>query len=199
MNELPPGWAWTSLEEIAADRIDSSGPRTDYFTYLDITSIDAGKKRVSDPKKIAKPEAPSRARQNVQRGDVLVSLTRPNLNAVAMVPTEYDGAVASTAFHVLRAVEVEPAWLYYLVQTQEFITAMCARVQGALYPAIRPADVMQYQVPLAPLPEQRRIVAEIENHITHLDTVVEQLAATQRKIAAFVTSVIRHATSAKPH
>jgi len=45
VNELPPGWAWTSLEEIAADRIDSSGPRTDYFTYLDITSIDAGKKK----------------------------------------------------------------------------------------------------------------------------------------------------------
>lgn len=199
MRELPPGWARTTLGEIAADRVGTSGPRTDHFTYLDITSIDTGKKRVSEPKQIAESDAPSRARQNVQCGDVLVSLTRPNLNAVAMVPSEYDSAVASTAFHVLRAVEVEPAWLYYLVQTQEFITAMCARVQGALYPAIRSADVKQYQVPLAPLPEQRRIVAKIKNHLTRLDTVVEQLTATQRKIAAFATSVIRRATSAKPH
>jgi type I restriction enzyme S subunit len=52
---------------------------------------------------------------------------------------------------------------------------------------------------LPPQAEQRRVVAEIEKHLARLDTVVGQLTATRRKIAAFATSVIRRATLAKPH
>ena len=39
---------------------------------------------------------------------------------------------------------------------------MTSLVQGALYPAVRPADIRAYRFALPPLAEQRRIVAKIE-------------------------------------
>ena len=73
----------------------------------------------------------------LKAGDVLVSMTRPNLNAVAIVPPDLDGSIGSTGFHVLRANErALPQWLYYGVQGRDFVEAMSNLVQGALYPAL---------------------------------------------------------------
>ncbi|MBI1990303.1 MAG: restriction endonuclease subunit S [Betaproteobacteria bacterium] len=105
----------------------------------------------------------------MNQGDVLVSMTRPNLNAVAIVPPELDGAIGSTGFHVLRARESESSWLFYAVQTNDFVEAMCQLVQGALYPAVRPKDIRAYPIPLPPVDVQRQLVAEIEKQFTRLE------------------------------
>jgi hypothetical protein len=76
----------------------------------------------------------------VQAGDVLVSTTRPNLNAVAVVPTQLNGAIVSTGFAVLRPVLLEPRWLFSVVQseidqTREAIQAAlmeCTNLRAAL-------------------------------------------------------------------
>jgi restriction endonuclease S subunit len=78
------------------------------------------------------------------------------------VPTELDGAICSTGFEVLRAVEVEPDWLFLVVKSRPFIEEMASLVQGALYPAVRPADIRAYKFALPPLAEQQRIVAKID-------------------------------------
>jgi type I restriction enzyme, S subunit len=122
-----------------------------------------------------------------------VSMTWPNLKAVAILPTEIEGAIGSTGFHVIRAFSVEPRWLYYFVQTTAFVDAMSQLVQGALYPAVRPKDIRQHVIPLAPLAEQRRIVAEIEKQFTRLDAGVAALKRVQANLKRYRTSVLKAA------
>ena len=150
-------------------------------------------KRVAEHRVLTSDHAPSRARQRVALGDVLVSMTRPNLNAVAIVTPDLEGAVASTGFHVLRAQGVEPRWLYYAVQTQAFIDKMCELVQGALYPAVRPRDVVSFDLPLPPQAEQRRIVAKIEEHLSALDAAVVGLERARANLRRFRDSTIGNA------
>jgi type I restriction enzyme S subunit len=170
------------------------GPQsTGEFTYVDISSIDNHTKRIVEPKVLAVTHAPSRARQNLAPGDVLVSMTRPNQNSVAIVPAALSGAVGSTGFHVLRTSSVEPGWLFYLVQTTAFIEAMSSLVQGALYPAVRPKDIRSYRIPLAPLPEQRRIVAEIEKHFTRLDAAIASLQRARANLKRYRAAVLKAA------
>ena len=66
--------------------------------YIDLSSVDNAVKEVSSSQLISADEAPSRARQLVRVGDVLVSTVGPNLNGVARVPSSLDGATASTVF-----------------------------------------------------------------------------------------------------
>jgi hypothetical protein len=92
--------------EVTVPKVDQGGPlAVGEFTYVDISSVDNKLKRITEYKTLAVEAAPSRAKQHLKSGDVLVSMTRPNLNAVAIVPPELDGAVGSTGFHVLRAAE----------------------------------------------------------------------------------------------
>src|ERR1039458_7898667 len=147
-----------ALGELSEGRVAQDGPQgRREFTYVDISSIDRETKRIVDPKVLPAAKAPSRAKQVLQAGDVLVSMTRPNLNAVALVPPGLDGAIGSTGFHVLRPKDAEPGFLYYAVQTTDFIDAMCQKVQGALYPAVRPKDISSFCVHPFSFSQQRRI------------------------------------------
>ena len=183
-----------SLGDVANEPIEQSGPpEKGTFVYVDIGSVDKETKTVGDAKAIVAEDAPSRAKQRLCGSDVLVSMTRPNLNAVAMVPPQLDGAIGSTGFHVLRTRWMEPGFLYYLVQTSAFIEAMTGVVQGALYPAVRPADINKFQFRLPPRAEQTRIVEKLESLLADLDAGVAELKAAQRKLARYRQSLLKAA------
>lgn len=130
------------------------------FSYVDISSIDRDSKMISQISRILGSEAPSRARKEIKAGDILISSVRPNLNAVATVPPELNGQIASTGFCVLRpdSERVIGKYLFYYSRTPEFIKALCAKVRGAHYPAVSDKDVTDVKIPLPPISEQCRIV-----------------------------------------
>jgi type I restriction enzyme S subunit len=184
----------TPLGDLCAPRVSQDGPKgRREFVYVDISSIDRETKQIVDPKTLPASKAPSRARQVLKRGDVLVSMTRPNLNAVAIVPPSLDGAIGSTGFHVLRAKDTDPAFLFYAVQTPAFIDAMCQKVQGALYPAVRPRDISSFCIPCPSRNEQLGIVAEIEKQFTRLDAGVAALRRVQANLKRYRAAVLKAA------
>ena len=141
------------------------------FTYVDLSSVDRTLKAITCTRRLACADAPSRARQIIRSGDVLVSTVRPNLNAVGRVPGELDGATASTGFCVLRPrIEVAAgAYLYHWVQSRRFVSEMVRRATGASYPAVSDRTVREAKIPLPRLPDQKRI-AEILDQANKLRT-----------------------------
>lgn len=134
------------------------------FIYIDLSSVDQKEKRIDVTSKINPEEAPSRARQIVFEGDVLVSTVRPNLNGIAYVPSELNGATASTGFCVLRPNKsvLENRYLYHWVQSPQFVGEMVKLATGASYPAISDQIVKNSKIPLPPLTEQKRIAAILD-------------------------------------
>jgi type I restriction enzyme S subunit len=176
--ELPAGWAKATLGDVASEPIQHVPAADETFSYIDIGSIDRTAKVIRAPQRMLGKDAPSRARKKVAAGDTLVSLTRPNLNAVALVPQALNGQIASTGFDVLRPAHgIDPRWLAYLVRTEEFVRAMSDVVQGALYPAVRTKDVRSFTAPLAPAAEQTRITDQ-------LDTLLSRIQACQDRLEA---------------
>jgi len=183
-----------SLGEVADESVEQTGPAdSSAFIYVDIGSIDRDQKRIAQAQTISVGNAPSRARQRLRAGDVLVSMTRPNLNAVAIVPPDLDGAIGSSGFHVLRSKHMEPQYLYFLVQSQEFVDAMCAVVQGALYPAVRPSDIVAFAMRVPSRTEQTRIVDKLEELLSDLDAGVAELKAAQKKLVQYRQSLLKDA------
>ena len=125
-------------------------------------------------------------------------MTRPNLNAVAMVPHELDGAIGSTGFHVLRANDhVDPRWLFNAVQSRDFIETMEDFVQGALYPAVRPKDIRGYELHVPPLDEQRRVLNDIEKQFSRLDEAVANLQRVKANLKRYKASVLKDAVEGR--
>ena len=148
------------------DQVSSWTPGRDdpdsEFIYVDLSAVDQDSKTITSPRRLACTDAPSRARQIIRSGDVLVSTVRPNLNAVGRVAVELDGATASTGFCVLRprSEVANGAYLFHWVRSPRFVGEMVRRATGASYPAVSDRIVFESKIPLPPLPEQRRI-AEI--------------------------------------
>jgi type I restriction enzyme S subunit len=197
MNELPNGWIKTSLGSFTYDCNQHIPAETDVFKYIDIGSLNRTTKRIEDPQVLTGKEAPSRARKLVRTGDVLVSMTRPNLNAVALVPDDLDSQIASTGFDVLRVHEVDPRWVFNLVRTVEFVDTMSELVQGALYPAVRSKDIRGYDAPLAPLNEQKRIADKLDAVLARVDTCRDRLDRIPAILKRFRQSVLSTAISGK--
>lgn len=143
-------------------------------------------KRITGSVAMKGQEAPSRARQIIQANDVLVSTVRPNLNAVAIVGPELDGATASTGFSILRPSDrVDAKYLFHWVRTPDFVLSMVRKATGASYPAVSDRIVKESTIPLPPIDEQRRIAAVLDqadairskHHrvVTHLAALAEAI------------------------
>ena len=195
MSELPQGWTRASLGEMADEPEQLVPAADDTFAYIDISAIDRTRKVVQNAQQMFGKDAPSRARKKVAAGDTLVSMTRPNLNAVALVPDSLDGQIASTGFDVLRPRKgIDPRWLAYAVRTDEFVKVMSDLVQGALYPAVRSKDVRGYIAPLAPAAEQTRIADQLDTLLARIQACHDRLDAIPALLKRFRRAVLDAAT-----
>lgn len=146
---------------IKTKQIDPINLEQKFFIYLDISSVDKDTKVITYPQLISNDEAPSRARKVIQTNDILVATVRPNLNGVAIVPQQYDNQIASTGFCILRAKKtlLDPYYLFYFTQTDQFVARLTKLSTGAGYPAVSEEVILETEIPLPPLPEQQRIAA----------------------------------------
>ncbi len=154
---------WARLRDVCRHpgRIDPARQLASNFRYIDLSAIVEGK--VTQPQILPAAEAPSRARQPLQSGDTLLSCVRVYLRNNAIVPDELNGSVASTAFCILRPSEaIDPHYLYWFVHSRKFTDILIPLQRGNSPPAVLDDDVRDQLIPIAPLPEQRRIVARID-------------------------------------
>jgi len=141
------------------------------FWYVDISAVDNAGKRIASPQRIKGNAASVRARQVIQTQDVLVATTRPNLNAVALVPEQYNGEVCSTGFCVIRANnELDPEYLFHYVQSHAFIERLVDLTKGALYPAVTDKQVFSQLIPWMHRDQQRQIATRLKAQLTEVET-----------------------------
>ena len=134
----------------------------------------------SVPKKIAEP------------GDVLISVRAPvgptNLCAVRSCIGRGLAAIRT------RANMPSKFFLYALRASEEELRS---KSTGTTFQAIRGDDLRSHQIGLPPLPEQRRIVAEIEKQFTRLDAAESALRRVEVNLKRYRASVLKAACEGK--
>jgi type I restriction enzyme S subunit len=197
--ELPEGWQWMKLGVACEKNTGTRDPlmKPDKsFLYVDITSVDNIKKAIGTTKIIQGKYSPSRARKVIYKRDVIISTTRPNLNAVAMVPSYLDNQICSTGFCVLRATsELDCDYLFLFVKNAQFVENLSRLVTGALYPAVTDKQVFSEFIPLPPLSEQKRIAAILNERMEAVGKARTALEAQMEHINALPASLLRRAFS----
>ena len=126
------------------------------INYVDISSIENETKQIVSTQCLSAKEAPSRAKQLLEVGDILVSTVRPNLNAVAMVRQQAENLlVGSTGYCVLRCNDkVDKRYVFYFCQSPYFVDDMTSQATGASYPAVSSGIVKNSTIPFCPIEEQ---------------------------------------------
>jgi type I restriction enzyme S subunit len=112
----------------------------------------------------------TKAQQVCRARDFLVAEIDAKVGGFGIVPDDLDGAIVSTHYFLFQIDDavLNRRFLDFFIRTPAFRDQVLA--QGSTnYAAIRPNDVLSYEIPLPPLEEQRRIVARIEKLASKID------------------------------
>jgi type I restriction enzyme S subunit len=115
-------------------------------------------------------EIKTKKQQVCKAGDFLVAEIDAKVGGFGIVPYELASAIVSSYYFLFEINEekLNRGFLDYFIRTPAFRDQVAA--QGSTnYAAIRPNQVLGYEIPLPSLPEQQRIVARIEELATKIN------------------------------
>lgn len=196
MSELPQGWAVTTVAAVIEpyETIDPTRQPDRQFQYVDIGSIDNRLQKITDPKEFLGREAPSRARRVIKTDDILFSTVRTYLKNIALVTDDLDGELTTTGIVPLRPNKaIMPSYLFNWVRSDEFISSISKSQSGTLYPAVSDKHVLAAEVAVPPIAEQKRIVSQLENLVSHTAVARTALEYIPTLIEKYKSNTLRKA------
>ncbi|MBN2391106.1 MAG: restriction endonuclease subunit S [Anaerolineae bacterium] len=198
LGEIPADWEVRKLKyasDINSEALPEDTSPDLTLQYVDIGNVDSNG-NILDVQEMQFENAPSRARRKVRGGDTIISTVRTYLKAIAYIDTPSDNLIVSTGFAVLRPTsELEPKFLWRLVQSQGFVDTVVAHSEGIGYPAIAPTKLAELPVWIPSPPEQRAIAAFLDRETAKLDTLTRKFERLIEVVQEQRAALISHAVT----
>jgi type I restriction enzyme, S subunit len=199
-------WRWTSVGDLG----DVSGGVTKNSSkanlpitlpYLRVANVYANELRLDDVAEIGVTQAES-VRALLAKGDLLIVEGNGSIDQIGRVAI-WSGKI-SPCLHQNHLIKVrfaisglEPFVLYWLLSPdgREHVVRAASSTSGLHTLSL--SKVASLPAPLAPLPEQHRIVEAIESYFTRLDDAVATLERVERNLKRYRASVLKAAVEGR--
>jgi len=129
------------------------------FNYIELSNINASLGIVESLQPRLGENLPSRAKRQVQTGDVIASAVVGSIDKAAIISERQDGFLASTGFFHLRPKSISSEYLLMLVRSQ------CVRMQfqqqstGGILSAVPDSRLKHIIIPKIPISIQQKIAS----------------------------------------
>lgn len=203
--ELPKGWEWVTLGQILADIEAGRSPKnkgrlaqSGEYGVLKVSAITWGRFLPNENKALLDGSVPE-PDMTVRVGDLLI--TRANttdlIGAVVLVDQDYPHLMLSdkTLRLIPASADIPRQYLLYALRTQmarEFLAANATGTSDSMR-NISQEKIGATPLPLAPLAEQRRIVARIEALFAQADALDAAVAAARARLAQADQAILARA------
>lgn len=138
-------------------------------------------------------------RFNVVPGDILLALTRPitdNQVKACLYPQDSPPALLNQRVAKLELRSgLLRGYLLAFLRSQRFRSAITEIMPQTLQPNLSPRDLANLPIPLPPLAEQERIVAEVERRLSVVDELEATVTANLQRAARLRQAILQEAFS----
>lgn len=186
---LPPGWALSTLANIASWGSGGTPKRSEprYYggdiPWAVIGDLNDGKV-TSCSDSITREGLDNSSCKLIEPGTVLIamygSIGKLGITGMRMATNQ---AIA------FASPDIDRDYLFYFLLSQRH--ALSRAGKGATQRNISQTVLKPWPIPIAPLAEQERIVAAIEEHFTRLDAAETALCAARRRLDALLQSALK--------
>ncbi|MEG3850406.1 restriction endonuclease subunit S [Microcoleus sp. herbarium19] len=201
LSELPKGWLWTNVGEISV--------RIHYGYTASATDIPTGTKllRITDIQNnsvkwdsvpYCNIDDSEEQKYLLSDGDLVFARTGATVGKSFLIEGCIPKAVfASYLIRIFLAEEIGRKFVYYFFQSHFYWIQINTGQVGIGQPHVNAQILSQVCIPLAPLNEQRRIVAKLEKLLAKVDTCKERLDKIPGILKRFRQSVLSAACSGR--
>ncbi len=167
--DLPRGWTWTTLDQLCEPSapiiygILQPGPDVaSGVPYVRPTEIQGDVIQLAEIRRTSPEIAVRYARASLREGDVLLSIVG-TIGKVAIVPPELNGGnITQSSVRIRSGVGADRGYLRLMLKSPALTGQYDKHRLGTGVPRLNVAHVRELRCPVAPLNEQRRIVAKLE-------------------------------------
>lgn len=189
-DSLPPDWSYDRMKDVVDLRGDKVTVESEEENYLELEDLEAGRGRILSRRDTLSVES---AVTQFSKGDVLFGKLRPYLEKYCQ--PGFDGFCTGEilAFFPRR---IYGRYLFYHMGSDWLIQRCNALAYGAKMPRVNwPTQLALFDVPLPPLPEQKRIAAYLDASCAAIDRTVETKQKQLEALDALRKSIIQRAVT----
>jgi type I restriction enzyme S subunit len=200
---LPAGWCWTNTNTVAAinppTSFDTLDPASEMpFIPMAAVAEETGKIDLS-ARRLIRDVAKGYVR--FMEGDVIFAKITPCMENGKVAPVlglPGDHAAGSTEFHVFRPSATDQRYLWYWLVGRGFRGRAKRNMSGSAGQLRVPVDwLREADFPLAPLAEQRRIVARVDELFAEIAEGEAALAEARKGLSTFRRALLKAAVTGK--
>jgi type I restriction enzyme S subunit len=203
--QLPEGWMWTRLSDYSSLITKGESPNWQGFEYVDsgITFIRSenvlwGKVDISEAAQIPQEFHNKLKRSQVRPNDVLINLVGASIGRSGLAPEMIESANINQAVALVRCNQsLLPAYLMHVFLSPQVQEAIRASKVETARPNISLEDLRDLAVPLASVPEQYKIVEEIERRFSVADQIEKTVDHSLKQAERLRQSILKRAFEGK--
>ena len=199
--ELPPNWKWTTMGEIA-DVVGGGTPKTNdptnyeggtisWITPADLSGYTA-KHIAHGARFITKKGLEESSAKMLPAGTVLFTSRAP-IGYVAIASNPFCTNQGFKSFVLKEG--VLPDYVYWWLKGSKDLAESMA--SGTTFLELSGAKAKQLPIPVAPLDQQKHIVAEIEKQFSRLDEAVANLKRVKANLKRYKAAVLKAAVEGR--
>jgi len=189
---LPKGWAEAQLKELARPRAERVSPAaTPGFRFIALEHVEARTMRLLDT--VPANQMKSSAAQ-FRAGDVLYGRLRPYLNKV--VRPDFDGLSSAEFIVFPDTPQLRSSFLQYRLNAADFVS-FASHLNEGDRPRVDFDQIGNFTIHLPPEPEQRRIIAKIEELFSDLDAGMAALERVRLNLNRYRAAVLKAAVEGR--
>lgn len=209
--QLPSGWTWITPADVAANErhslaIGPFGSNLRVSDYRDsgvplvfVRNIRASKFGGDDVPHVSPEKAVELRSHSIRGDDILITKMGDPPGDSTVYPTHCPPAVI-TADCIKWRVDPSRAipWFFaYAVRTHAARQQFATMTKGVAQKKVSLERFRAMRLPMAPLPEQKTIVAAIDSHFSRLDAATAALERVQRNLERYRASVLKAAVEGR--
>ena len=197
---LPDGWAWHTVKNLSKNiqygytesaNVESVGPK-----FLRITDIQGGKVDWDTvPYCVCSDDVVGK--YLLESGDIVFARTGATTGKSFLISNPPKAVFASYLIRLRLQDEVNQKYFSYFLDSPYYWSQIMQVRKGSAQPGVNAAILAKLQVPIAPLPEQERVVAKIEELFTQLEAGTSALERVQAGLRRYKASVLKAAVEGK--
>ena len=199
--EIPENWVWTrlGLPIFYTENLDIQKKLSaeTVINYVDIDCIDNSKQIIREVKTKRVSELSTRARRILKKGFIIYSTVRPYLRNIAIVEEELPQMIGTTGFNVFKPILVNTKYIFYFLLNPDLNNKFEKMMVGFNSPSITNVQFENTLLPLPPLPEQKAIVAKLDELMGYCDSLEESIKNSQTQNEMLLQQVLREALEPK--